>query len=94
MANIDRAQSAIGYFWFLSGQPHAYARIQEVHTRVDRRNWRRARRFDAARVRPSRVRYYTNPLKRLIDLHSDSAELVTALAFRSPFPRKDARFRV
>lgn len=90
---IDGARHATAHFWFLSGQPTMYDRIEEVHTRVDRRNWRRARRVDPLRVPAAGVRYYVNPLKRLIELHSSSRELVTGLRYRSPFERADARRR-
>jgi hypothetical protein len=40
----------------------------------------------------SQIRYYRNPLRRLIRMHASFQEL-TGFAYRSPWPRQDARFR-
>jgi hypothetical protein len=45
-------------------------------------------------IKPSVVRYYPNPLQRIIRLHSSYQELITGQVFRSPFERADARFRI
>jgi len=41
-----------------------------------------------------RIRYYTNPLVRLVELHRGWRELSTGLGFAPPFPRPDAINRV
>lgn len=87
------ARFATDYFWFLYGHPTTYNRIAEVHTRIDPRRvgTSRARMPDPTIVRS--VRYYANPLQRLVDLHDSSQELTTGLAYVSPWPRSDARLR-
>lgn len=87
------ARSASDYFWFLYGRPTPLDRIGEVHTRVNPRQVARGKgaRQDPAKV--STVRYYSNPLKRLVDLHASSREMATGLTYVSPWPRDDARFR-
>lgn len=95
-AEVAAARASSGHFWFLSGEPHMYDRIQELDTRVPmqaRSSPRTRARVDPASLDPSRVRYYINPLQRIIKLHSSYQELVTGRTFRSPFERPDARFR-
>lgn len=93
---IAAAKAASSHLWFLTGEPHIYDRIQELDTRTPMRPgsrpWRR-KFVDPASLRPASVRYYLNPLRRLISLHSSYTELMTGHRFESPFERADARFR-
>lgn len=95
-AEIAAARIASSYFWFLSGEPHSYDRIQQVHSRkpilargVPSKRLRR----DPASLSPSRVKYYADPLDRLVHLHQSSREMFSGQTFLSPFERLDARFR-
>jgi len=93
---IAAARAASSYFWFLSGGPDLFDRIEEVHTRIPRAALLGTRKWtlvDPGSLDPSRVRYYANPLERIIKLHSSSREMLTGLTFMSPFERRDARLR-
>ena len=91
--DVAAARRATEYFWFLSGAPHLYDRIQEINTRAGRADaWRRPWK-DPMTLPPSGVRYYINPLERLVALHASTSELVTGQVFVSPFERSDASFR-
>jgi hypothetical protein len=94
-AELAAARSAGSHLWFLSGGPMPLDRINEVHTRLARRRhpWGSPP-IDPAVIPVDRVRYYTNPLVRLVELHRGSSELSTGLGFAPPFPRSDATYRV
>ena len=94
LAEVRGAQLASSYFWFLSGEPEMFDRIDTVHTPPG--NWKPKwgpPRFDPTAIKPVRVRYYRNPLGRLVKLHQSYHEMSTGLVYRSPFEREDARFR-
>ena len=44
-------------------------------------------------IKQTRIRYYRDPLARLVGLHRSHQEMSTGLVYRSPFERQDARFR-
>jgi hypothetical protein len=95
-AEVAAARAASSYFWFLSGEPHVYDKIQEADTRMPKRagsGFPKRARVDPATLDPSRVRYYTNPLERVIKLHHSYHELMSGVIFISPFERPDARVR-
>ncbi len=94
MMEVREAQLASSYFWFLSGAPEAFDRIDTVHTPPGeaRLKWGRPRR-DPAKIRSTRVHYYRNPLQRLVKLHQSNREISTGLVYQSQFERSDARFR-
>lgn len=94
VAEVREAQQASSYFWFLSGAPEDFDRIDTVHTPPGdaRLKWGAPRR-DPAKIRPTRVHYYRNPLERLVKLHQSNREMSTGLVYRSPFERQDARRR-
>jgi hypothetical protein len=95
-AEIAAARTASSYFWFLSGGPHEYDRIQQVHSRkpaLARGLPSKRLRVDPASLTPIRVKYYTDPLERLIHLHRSAREMISGQVFRSPFERPDAQFR-
>jgi hypothetical protein len=93
-AEIAEARTASSYFWFLSGEPNMYDRIQQVHSRKPILAGglpSRRLRVDPASLRPSRVKYYRDPLERIRQLHQSSAEMFSGQIFKSPFERADAR---
>lgn len=49
---------------------------------------------DPNAIRDSAVRYYANPLERLVKMHQSYQELATGVVFRSPFERSDASRRL
>ena len=92
---IAAGRNAASHLWFLSGDPLPLDRLNEVHTRLARRKhpWG-APALDPMTIPVNRIRYYTNPLVRLVELHRGWNELSTGLGFTSPFPRADAINRV
>lgn len=93
-AEVTAAREASGYFWFLSGGPTAFDRIDEIHTRMGhlKKPWELPR-PDPNAVKASAVRYYANPLERLVKMHQSYQEIVSGLVYRSPFERSDASTR-
>ena len=90
---VREAQAASSYFWFLSGEPQPIDRIETVHTPPGNTTpkWGKPR-LDPTALRPVRVRYYSDPLDRLVKLHHTFGEMATGLVHQSPFERKDGRF--
>jgi hypothetical protein len=94
MIEVRDAQIDTSYFWFLSGAPELYDRIETVHTPVgNRRPKVGAPKVAPVALPPSRVKYHRDPLKRLVELHASFTEFTTGLTYRSPFERPDARMR-
>jgi hypothetical protein len=52
----------------------------------------RERRLAPDQLNERQVRYYRNPLVRLIKMHSSFSEL-TGYPYISPWPRQDAQYR-
>jgi hypothetical protein len=95
-AELAAARASASHLWFLSGGPHMYDRIHELDTRMRVQTGsahRKRAQVDPASLDPSRIRYYTNPLLRLVRLHRSYQELLTGQTFQSPFVRRDSRFR-
>jgi hypothetical protein len=47
---------------------------------------------DPRRLADDNVRYYDQPLRRLVRMHNTTREMTTGLSWQSPWPREDARF--
>ena len=94
MTEVHDAQAASSYFWFLSGGPEVFDRIDTVHTPPGnvRLKWGRPK-VDPSTLTPTRVRYYQDSLGRLVKLHQSCREMSTGLVHVSPFERDDARSR-
>ncbi len=94
MAEVRAAQAAASYFWFLSGGPEMFDRNDTAHTPPGNvpLKWGRPT-FDPTAIATGRVRYYRDPLKRLVKLHQSYEEMSTGLVYRSPFERSDALHR-
>jgi len=91
-ADVREARLASSYFWFLGDGPTMLDRIDTVHTPPGRTKPRWGRPpTDPATLPPARVRYYADPLKRLVSLHHGFQEISTGLYFQSPFERQDGR---
>jgi hypothetical protein len=95
-AHIGAADAAAAHLWFPGvDEPHAFDRVEEANSRGIRGGGRLVpmdRRLGPDDLRPRQVRYYRNPLRRLIRMHQSFQEL-TGFAYISPWPRNDARFR-
>jgi hypothetical protein len=92
--DVRDARLASSHFWFLGEGPTMLDRIDTVHTPPGRSKPKIGRpRVDPMVLPAQRVRYYSDPLHRLVRLHRTEAEMTTGLIYRSPFERPDARFR-
>jgi hypothetical protein len=94
MADIDLSRAITEYFWFPRGEPGIFDRVEEANRRgvVDRKLVPMSNRPTPEDLRPDEVRYYENPLKRLIAMHQGINEL-TGFAWQSPWPRQDSQYR-
>jgi hypothetical protein len=92
-AALDGAEALIGHFWFLGAKPHAYD-IWKARNEVSFRMLRDGR-LSALPPEPAPrdVPYPRDPLRRLIAMHASTSEIMTGLAYTSPWPRRDAHFR-
>jgi hypothetical protein len=94
-SEVAAARAASGHLWFLSDEPHTYDRIHELDTRTTRPRpgvpFVLPARPDPSTLDPSEVRYYVNPLDRLVKLHHSYHELMTGQVYQSPFDRPDIR---
>ncbi len=82
----EKALGAADHLWPPGGQPHEYDRIHAMNQRVFR-----TMKDDGVRPEPTpidneAVRYYSDPLKRLRQMHTSFTELTTRLGYRSPWP--------
>jgi hypothetical protein len=94
MVDVRLAQAASSYFWFLGDGPTMLDRIDTVHTPRARQKPKVGRpKIDPATLPAARVKYYADPLSRLVKLHHSSSEMTTGLHFQSPFERSDGRIR-
>jgi hypothetical protein len=96
---LDGAEALIGYFWFLGSKPHAYD-IWKAHSEAILRMLRDGMVTAVTtsgelppEPEPRDVPYPRDPLRRLIDMHSDSGGMMSAQPYMSPWPRRDAQFR-
>lgn len=94
MFDVSEARLASSYFWFLGDGPTMLDRIDTVHTPRARQRPRVGRpKNDPSKLPDQKIKYYADPLERLVKLHHSSQEITTGLVFRSPFDRQDARTR-
>lgn len=90
---LNTAQMATSHFWFLGTHPHRYDTWKahnEACFRVQRDGASAPMPPEPA---PEDVPYPADPLQRLVALHSSARELMTGLAYLSPWPRIDAAYR-
>ncbi|HZK05893.1 MAG TPA: hypothetical protein VFC82_08605 [Actinomycetaceae bacterium] len=100
LANADEvvqilaaAESATSYFWFLGAHLHAYDTWKarnEVAFGLLKEGLKGELPAEPA---PDEVPYPADPLRRLVALHGSAQEMMTGLAYDSPWPRQDARWR-
>jgi hypothetical protein len=94
MRDVRDARLASSYFWFLGDGPTMLDRLDTVHTpRAGTRPKVGRPKIDPATMPDARVKYYSDPMERLVRLHTSWQEMTTGLSFKSPFERQDARFR-
>lgn len=91
---VREARFASEHFWFLGDGPTMLDRIDTVHTpRGNERPKLGRPKVDPVHLPDVKVRYYSDPMERLVRLHSSFQEMTTGLVYRSPFERSDSRFR-
>lgn len=93
-SHMRAAERAAAHLWFPGDQPHLYDYVEEANSRGIRsgRMVPRDRRPTPNQLRASQVRYYRDPLRRLVKMHRSFNE-VTGFGYTSPWPRADAQFR-
>jgi hypothetical protein len=99
LADVKAAKAASAHFWFPGEEPHEFDRVKEANARV----WHGRRGIPKAfppkhvvrpeHLRLEQIRYYRNPLRRLIEMHLQSRELM-GFTYISPWPRADAQQRL
>jgi hypothetical protein len=93
-AHVAGADTAAAHLWFPGDQPDTFDYVEEANSR-GLRNGQPVpadQRPAPNDLSPRQVRYYRNPLTRLIRMHQSFQEL-TGFGYISPWPREDARFR-
>jgi hypothetical protein len=97
--DVKSAAALTAYFWWPGGRPHEFDRVKEANARM----WHGRRGIPRifppkhvttpAQLRVDQVRYYRNPLRRLIDMHQSVNEYF-GFSYVSPWPRPDAQQRL
>lgn len=98
---LETVEAQITHLWAPGRGPYAYDRVHEANQLVfDAYDAQHA--SGQPMVRPAipdprslpedEIRYYDDPLRRLIRLHASSTEMTTGLTWLSPWPRDDAQY--
>jgi hypothetical protein len=99
---IATAEDQIGHFWPPGRAPFSYDRAKEANQRVFDAVAAQHEAGEPLAPPPAiapgtipdgEVRYYPDPLHRLVQLHSGFLEGTTGVSWSSPWPRADARYR-
>ncbi len=99
---IASAETQIAHFWPPGRPPFSYDRAKEANQRVFdalvAQHDGGAPHVIPPTPRPGtmaddEIRYYPDPLHRLVQLHAGFSELTTGVSWSSPWPRVDARYR-
>jgi hypothetical protein len=80
---VARATRATHHLWFLTDTPQAYDLGQELVGRAGEAGT--FVRIDPASVAENEIRYYRDPLKRLLGMHESTTELSTGFSYMSPY---------
>ena len=94
-ARIRLGDELAQHLWFPGDTPpHRYDFVDEANSRGMRgeRLVDRDKRLSPEQLKASQVRYYRNPLVRLIKMHSSFNEM-TGFSSDSPWPRSDSVIR-
>ncbi len=93
----ERAWQLASHLWFPGHEPHPYDYVQEANTRAFRLRRENPtaviQRRDPMSIPAGEVRYYRDPMRRLVALHAGFHEIMTGYSYASPWPRADAQFR-
>lgn len=97
-AEVKAAKAAVAHFWFPGDKPHEFDRVKEANGRLWHGRKGLPKTFPPKHVirpdqlRLDQIRYYRNPLRRLIEMHESTNEMM-GFSYVSPWPRADARYR-
>ncbi len=86
------AESSSTHFWFLGTNAHPYD-LWKAHNTAFFQLFKDGQLTTPQPPPPDEVPYPTDPLRRLIEMHASTTEVLTGLTYLSPWPREDARFR-
>ncbi len=98
VAEVEAAKAAAAHFWFPGDVPHEFDRVKEANGRLWHARKGLPKTFPPKQVirpdqlRVDQIRYYRNPLRRLIEMHESANEMM-GFSYVSPWPRADARNR-
>jgi hypothetical protein len=98
ISEVKAAKAAAAHFWFPGGEPHEFDRVKEANGRLWHGRKGLPKTFPPKQVirpdqlRVDQIRYYRNPLRRLIEMHQSVNEMM-GFSYVSPWPRGDAGFR-
>jgi hypothetical protein len=85
------------HLWFPGQGPHSYDRwVTANHNGFEILREDFSRRGEVTRpeaLEDTEVRYYSNPLQRLVAMHASAHDIITGFVYQSPWPRDDAQFR-
>lgn len=85
------------HLWFPGQSPHSYDRWVTANQRafeIVRDDFsRRGEVTPPDALDDAEVRYYGNPLERLVGMHMSAHEMVTGFVYQSPWQRDDAQIR-
>ena len=85
----DHAERGSAHLWFPPGEATIWDRHQAVlEMQADSDVFGRPI-VEPEDLDESQIRYYSNPLQRLVNLHRSGREMVTGLYYESPWPRAD-----
>jgi hypothetical protein len=99
---VATAEAQIEHFWAPGRRPFSYDRAKEANQRVFDVS---AAQYEAGvplerpptptpeTIADDEIRYYPDPLRRLVQLHAGFSEITTGVSWPSPWPRRDARLR-
>ena len=98
--DLQWADAASEHFWFLgTSAPHLFDRVMSVDDEMfelsegDTSRLVAMNTLDPMALTLDQIRYEPDPLRRLIQMHSDRREMTTGAEYRSPFRRPDADYR-
>lgn len=99
LRDLDRAEALIEHLWAPGRAPYSYDRAVELNQRVfDTYTAQRRAGVPTTVKRPEQpvlvpdgaVRYYSDPMHRLVQLHRGFSEATSGVVWRSPWQRDDA----
>ncbi len=100
--DIATTRALTAHFWPPGRPPFSYDRAKEANQRVfdviaaqheAGTTLERPPTVPPETIPDDEIRYYPDPLSRLVQLHVGFAEITTGISWSSPWPRADARFR-